>query len=762
MASGSSQIVTLPDIPELYNPNFLDVLLPPSSNPADDVTLTEASPPTNPMMAALLDSAKEPLHTLTANAAPALSSTLNDTLDAFNGLTRMAYSRQMSDDLAKSWKEDKQLTLRIIWNLRSIHDGKGEKEAFYRAWGWLYQHHPRTAIGNLAQLVEPVCTIPKTEKVFGHGYWKDLLNLLVLATVNELDVEAPAKYLHSGTGIKGKPKGVPGGHLKKPRRGRKGAASTPKPKKEEKKEDEEAKPKQDPAEHNARKKAEAQEQRTLLTAQYYESLKLRLAVPKYRALYIAVARLYADQLQKDLSVLDQLDALKAGEDPLPLYRQISLAAKWAPSPSGSHDRHTNIATAIILLLRQAQTPQNYPSTLNNPALDPAESAKILRSFYQRWVLMRLRKTSLVPEPFMAANKWNEIKYNRVPSICMKSNTEHFFKHDPEGFQKYLIAVESGKKKISGATLFPHELVAEAYHLGQGEVPKKGKKDSKYPALVEHRKELALIQLRVIEGQWKALIDRLRESGTIENSIAICDVSGSMGSLSDTLDKKQPSPIFPSVALSLVLASLAKPPFNGGFITFSSDPKFIQLDLTKSLKETLLTMEQSHWEMTTDLNAVFLKLLLPLAVKNNIKQEDMVKRLFIFSDMQFDSSQTSLSRSGNKEEKWKTNYDHIEEAYKAAGYEVPQIVFWDLSAYGTREVTAERKGVAMMNGFSPAMLKVFMGEQEEEEEVKEEDEWEKVKEDGTTETVEKKDEFNPVNVMKKAVSKKSYEGLVVLD
>jgi hypothetical protein len=44
---------------------------------------------------------------------------------------------------------------------------------------------------------------------------------------------------------------------------------------------------------------------------------------------------------------------------------------------------------------------------------------------------------------------------------MKNNKDHFFKHDPEGFEKYLIDVESGKKKISGATLLPHELVAQA-------------------------------------------------------------------------------------------------------------------------------------------------------------------------------------------------------------------------------------------------------------------------------------------------------------
>jgi hypothetical protein len=164
-------------------------------------------------------------------------------------------------------------------------------------------------------------------------------------------------------------------------------------------------------------------------------------------------------------------------------------------------------------------------------------------------------------------------------------------------------------------------------------------------------------------------------------------------------------------------------------------------------------------MNTDLRAVFVDLLLPLAVKNKIKPEDMIKRLFVFSDMQFDASCNNQRRHKNAMS-WETTYDFIEDAYTKAGYEVPQIVFWDLNAKTTGpktvEVDSDRKGVAMMNGFSPALIKVFMGEQEEEV-----SEWEEVKTDGTS-TVTKEDEFNPINVMKKALLMKTFDGLVVVD
>jgi len=122
--------------------------------------------------------------------------------------------------LRKSWEADALLTVKIIFNLRSIHEGKSEREGFYRAWGWLYRNHPRTAIANLSALVEPLIERKvkskknkdrepsggrdddmvlidgdgeeaeeeeKNIRGVSHGYWKDLVNLLSLAAKGELD-----------------------------------------------------------------------------------------------------------------------------------------------------------------------------------------------------------------------------------------------------------------------------------------------------------------------------------------------------------------------------------------------------------------------------------------------------------------------------------------------------------------------------------------------------------------------------------------------
>lgn len=116
----SSQNVTLPSLPELFDPNFLDVLLPRGDS---EETLKKQAP--NSLNTTASDS-----RTVTTNGAAALESTGSATLDAFNGLNVRSPSK-FETILRDAWAEDPGLTLRIIWNMRSIHDGKGDKELFY-------------------------------------------------------------------------------------------------------------------------------------------------------------------------------------------------------------------------------------------------------------------------------------------------------------------------------------------------------------------------------------------------------------------------------------------------------------------------------------------------------------------------------------------------------------------------------------------------------------------------------------------------------
>ena len=130
---------------------------------------------------------------------------------------------------------------------------------------------------------------------------------------------------------------------------------------------------------------------------------------------------------------------------------------------------------------------------------------------------------------MSANRWKEIRYNRVSSVCMNNNMALFYSHDPEGFEKYLTDVELGQKTISGATLLPHEQAI----CGNGSDPYTSYGDGptgrlRGPHTVDPKRSVAQkvaeVKGRVVGSQWRTIIERLRESGSIENATAICDVS----------------------------------------------------------------------------------------------------------------------------------------------------------------------------------------------------------------------------------------------
>ena len=57
---------------------------------------------------------------------------------------------------------------------------------------------------------------------------------------------------------------------------------------------------------------------------------------------------------------------------------------------------------------------------------------------------------------------------------------------------------------------------------------------------------------VSEMQWKSYVDNLKKVGMLESALAVCDVSGSMTG----------DPMNVAIALSLLIAALSKPPFNG--------------------------------------------------------------------------------------------------------------------------------------------------------------------------------------------------------
>ena len=471
----------------------------------------------------------------------------------------------------------------------------------------------------------------------------------------------------------------------------------------------------------------------------------------YRALHLSVARLFADQLKTDMARLSSNS--KAD------MKRITLAAKWAPTHKGMHDQHTCIVSSIAEML--------YPfDTCCPEGVDPADRElylKYARIAYQSQTLSPLRKHLSVVEREITTEKFTDIKYERVPSLAMKQYTPLFAKKDFQHFDQYIERVAAGKSKISGATLLPSTLVAAVTGSTSS-----SKSDRGADAMVQ--KKLRDIQLKSIDGQWNTLVQRIKDSGTLESSIAVCDVSGSM-SYPNFPDGTVP--MDSSIGLSLLLAEVTKPPFGGAFITFHTSPQVLRVggaDDKRSFAEKVNYMGRADWGGSTDVVAVFEKLILPMALENRLTQEDMVKQVFIFSDMQF-------NQANDRSDRWTTAYERIREKFKKAGYEMPRLIFWNLAGgragwdsdagdddTAPKPVSAAEEGTALVSGYSQGQMKIFLDnggfEDEDDEEVVEEKEGE----DGEV-VVEKRKEKkkkDPLDVVKKAISHDAYRMLKVMD
>ncbi|WGS65162.1 DUF2828 family protein [Marinitoga aeolica] len=272
----------------------------------------------------------------------------------------------------------------------------------------------------------------------------------------------------------------------------------------------------------------------------------------------------------------------------------------------------------------------------------------------RKVLSGLREHLRIVERDVSSNNWENIDYEIVPSQAMKRYRKSFLKHDEKRFLEYLEKVKEGKKKINASTLYPHQVVE---------------------MVMEKPDETA-------ELLWK----NLPKHEVKEDALVMADVSGSMYS-------GYPMPILVSISLAIYIAQRNKGKFKNTFLTFSQNPELQEIK-GETLYENVVTLQNADWGMNTDIIKTF-KLILDVAKKGNYTNEDLPKTIYIISDMQFD-----IAVEDNK----MTNYEKIKQMYKGYGYEVPRIVFWNVSSYG-RDVPVkdDEKGVMTLSGFNPVIL-----------------------------------------------------------
>jgi hypothetical protein len=271
---------------------------------------------------------------------------------------------------------------------------------------------------------------------------------------------------------------------------------------------------------------------------------------------------------------------------------------------------------------------------------------------RRQVITPLRYRIKIVESQMCAKKFDEIDYQKVPSVAMNKYKNAFRKNDKERFDEYMQSVSKGEKKINSSQVYPHDLVRQYLSCGLSEMDE------------------------VIEAQWEEIKKKARETNAFDKSIVVCDVSGSMDG----------TPM--EVAIALGLLGL----YDNKLITFSEQPSLYHVPVG-SLYEQVKKVSSMPWGYNTNFTRV-MDLVIGLSAR---KPEDAIKRIFIFSDMQFDEAVGPHNSTD-------THFQILEKRFRDAGIEMPQIVFWNLRG-GTKDFPVEQdsRGVVMMSGYSPALL-----------------------------------------------------------
>lgn len=335
-------------------------------------------------------------------------------------------------------------------------------------------------------------------------------------------------------------------------------------------------------------------------------------------------------------------------------KPISLLGKWLKSENCSSKESKRLAHIIREGL--GLTPRQY-----------------------RKILSALRSYLKVVETYMSKKEWSEIDYSTVPSRANLIYNSAFLRNDEERRRKYLESLQKGETKINAGVLFPHDIVHK-YMTS----------DEWWRHKVKSSDDITLEEL------WKALPDYVNGAG---NTICVADGSGSMTS---NVGTGNVTALDVANALAIYFAERSSGQFKDTYITFSQRPRIVDLSKGKSLREKIEIALRHNEVANTNIEAVF-DLILQTAINKNMTQDDLPQNILILSDMEMDGCATSNSGRPNQK-----LFKVFADRYAEHGYKLPRLVFWNInSRTGTIPVKENDLGVALVSGFSPAIVKMVL-------------------------------------------------------
>ena len=343
----------------------------------------------------------------------------------------------------------------------------------------------------------------------------------------------------------------------------------------------------------------------------------------------------------------------------------SLLAKWLKSENTSSAQSRALATKT----RKAfgLTPREYRKSLS---------------------VLRARINVL--ERLMSAGQWDKIEFDKIPSKAGLVYRNAFARHDVERMRAdknavaYKDFVQDKNTKVNAKALYPYEVVAKATdYTGMN-------RGGWYWS--ENYSRNNPTERAAINKYWDNLEDYF--NGASLDALCMIDTSGSMWGTDAS------APINVAISIGLYAAERARGPFHNHYISFSSRPQLIEtygsdfVDKVKRIYSTNLCEN-------TNIEAAF-DMLLNTAIKSRCRQSDLPKTIIVVSDMQFDMQRGRYGSSNA------TLMENIAYKWQRAGYQMPELVYWNVQARGNNVIPMQAKdGITFVSGFSPVLFEQIM-------------------------------------------------------
>ena len=333
----------------------------------------------------------------------------------------------------------------------------------------------------------------------------------------------------------------------------------------------------------------------------------------------------------------------------------SLLAKWLPSENASNRTTNRLGNKVRTYLKM--THKQYRQTL-----------------------AKLRARINIVERLMSKNRWDEIEFDKIPSKAGLIYKNAFARRDLIA-KKYEAFIKDETKTVNTRALFPYEIVAKATeHLdwyGRSKTP------------------LDDTDRKAIEKYWNNLPDYLQ--GTPCKMLCMCDTSGSM------TGSEASAPINSAIALSMYCAERIGGPWKNHYISFASKPQLIEIE-GADFVDKVERIYKTNLVDNTNLIAAF-DLLLSIARRYNLSQQDMPETLVVLSDMEIDSGTGSWY---NDEAEWtaataNTEMEKLRVQWELAGYKLPKLVYWNLESRNENKFLDSGENVTFVSGNSPVLF-----------------------------------------------------------